>query len=290
MPSPADLRKQFIKTFNALARHRERHEVMADFLEMAVCAVRKRTVQPGPAADALEAQYMAVVARNQPDNVRTIPELFAMTALAVEQGGCDFLGQVVVDLELPSQHMGQFFTPYDVSRMVAEMTFDTVDEIIAEQGFVTMQEPACGAGGMIIAAADVIAGKGFDVARQLYVDATDISLTCFRMSYLQASLRGVPATIRRGNTLSLEVFDQAVTPTFIGFYATHHERFDAWQRGDGRGGTSYDAELTQHQAETDQEMPATPPAATSFQSAPNRRAARKGTAQGQLDLFGNGPS
>ena len=56
--------------------------------------------------------------------------------------------------------MGQFFTPYDVSRMMAEMTFDTVDEIIAEQGFVTVQEPACGAGGMIIAAADVIDAQG----------------------------------------------------------------------------------------------------------------------------------
>jgi type I restriction-modification system DNA methylase subunit len=84
--------------------------------------------------------------------------------------------------------MRQFFTPYDVSRMMAEMTFDTVDEIIAEQGFVTVLEPACGAGGMINAAADVIEGKGFDIGRQLYVDGTDLSPMCFRMSYLQASL------------------------------------------------------------------------------------------------------
>ncbi len=31
------------------------------------------------------------------------------------------------------------------------------------------------------------------------------------MTYLQAALRGIPATVRRSNSLSLEVFDQAVT-------------------------------------------------------------------------------
>jgi type I restriction-modification system DNA methylase subunit len=112
--------------------------------------------------------------------------------------------------------------------MIAEMTFDTAGEIIAEQGFITVQEPACGAGGMIIAAADVIEAKGFDIGRQLCVDGTDISPLCFKMAYLQTSLRGIPATIRRGNTLSREVFDIANTPSFAGFYVTHKERFDAW--------------------------------------------------------------
>src|ERR1700722_18287157 len=152
---------------------------------MAVCAIPKKTLPPGPAADALEDQYMAVVKRNAPEDVRKIPELLATTALAVQEGGCDFLGQVVADLELITGHMGQFFTPYALSRTIAEMTLDTVDEIIAEQGFVTVQEPACGAGGMIIAAADAIERKSFDIGRQLYVDGTDISPMCFRMSYLQ---------------------------------------------------------------------------------------------------------
>ena len=278
MPTPADHRKRFVKAFESLAHHRERHDVFTDFLDMAVCAIRKRTLPAGPAADALEEQYMAVVERNAADDVRRMPELLAVTALAVQDGGCDFLGQIVGDLELMTGHMGQFFTPYDVSRMIAEMTLDTVDEIIAEQGFVTVQEPACGAGGMIIAAADVIERKGFDIGRQLYVDATDISPTCFKMSYLQASLRGIPATIRRGNTLTLEMFDAAHTPAFIGFHAANGDGFDAWQRGEGRGVRSYDAEITQQgaEAEPEQDAPAPP-------TAPPRK--RKPDAQRQLDLF-----
>ncbi len=231
MPTPTDYRKQFIKAFDELARHRERHDVLADFLEMAVSAIRKRTVPPGPAADALEEQYMAVVRRNRPDDVRAMPKLLGITTLAIQEGGCDFLGQVVVELELPNAQMGQFFTPYDVSRMIAEMSLGDAGALIREKGFVTLMEPASGAGGMIIAAADVMAKQGFDIDRQLYVDATDVSPMCFKMTYLQTALRGIPATIRRGNSLSLEVFDQAVTPAFPLFYQANREAFDAWQRG-----------------------------------------------------------
>lgn len=235
MPTPAEHRKLFIKAFESLAHHREKHDVFSDFLEMAVCAIRKRTMPPGPAADAIEAQYMGVVKRNRPEDVRAMPRLLGITTLAIQDGGCDFLGQVAGDLELVIGHMGQFFTPYDVSRMIAEMTLDTVGEVIAEQGFVTVQEPACGAGGMVIAAADALAKQGFDIGRHLYVDATDISPMCFRMTYLQAALRGIPATIRRGNTLSLEMFDHAVTPAFFDFYAINKERFDAWRHGTAAG-------------------------------------------------------
>ncbi len=281
MPTPADHRKQFIKAFESLAHQRERHDVFNDFLEMAVCAIRKQTLPPGPAADAIEAQYMAVVKRNRAEDVRAMPRLLGITTLAIQDGGCDFLGQVAGDLELVTGHMGQFFTPYDVSRMIAEMTLDTVGEVIAEQGFVTVQEPACGAGGMVIAAADALARQGFDIGRHLYVDATDISPMCFRMTYLQAALRGIPATIRRGNTLSLEMFDHAVTPAFFPFYAMHRERFDAWRHGTEAGTVGHDAEISQHAAEISAPEPepvrAVAPAAQVRQPAAKPR---------QLDLFG----
>jgi hypothetical protein len=83
-----------------------------------------------------------------------------------------------------------------------------LDEIIAEQGFVTVLEPACGAGGMIIAAADVIERRGFDIARQLYVDATDLSPTCFKMSYLQASLGRVRRIESAANFLVADSVNQ----------------------------------------------------------------------------------
>lgn len=267
MPTPADLRKQFIKAFDRLAHHRERHDVLADFLEMAVCAIRKTTLPQGPAADAIEEQYMSVVKRNTVEDVRAMPELLGIATLAVQDGGCDFLGQVVVDLELSNEHMGQFFTPYDVSRMMAEMILGDAGEAMKERGFITLHEPASGAGGMIIAAADVLQGQGFDIGRQLYVDATDLSPMCFKMTYLQVSLRGIPATIRRGNSLSLEMFDHAATPAFLPFYLTHREAFDAWR--------------------TEAPAPSVQPVIVS-PAKPLRPAGKRGTVPAQLNLFDPG--
>src|ERR1700733_14693876 len=104
---------------------------------MAVCSLRKTTLPPGPAADQIEETYMGVVARNSVEDVRAMPALLAVTTLAVQDGGCDFLGQVVGELELINGHMGQFFTPYDVSRMMAEMTLQDAGDLIREKGFMT---------------------------------------------------------------------------------------------------------------------------------------------------------
>ena len=48
-------------------------DVFADFLDLAVCAIRKKTLPPGAAADALEERYMAAVKRNEPEDVRKLP-------------------------------------------------------------------------------------------------------------------------------------------------------------------------------------------------------------------------
>jgi len=290
VPTPTDLRRDFIKAFERLTHSRERYDVWADFLEMAFCATRKRALPPSPEADAIEARYTAAEKRHTPEDVRVMGTLLGMTALAMMDGGCDFLGQVAVELELRSDHMGQFFTPYDLSRMMAEMTFDTVGEVIAEQGFVTVQEPACGAGGMIIAAADALERRGFDIGQHLYVVGIDVSSMCFRMAYIQTSLRGIPATIVRGNTLSGEVFEQAVTPAFFPFYAANREAFDGWQRGEGRGGkASPDAEITQHGAEAEPSQPEQPAAAPESRSSPQRPNVKPTTYTRQPSLFDDGP-
>ena len=51
------------------------------------------------------------------------------------------------------------------------------------------------------------------------------------------------------------MFEQAVTPAFLGFYAFHMERLDAWQQGAGRGAVSHDAEITQQGAEAEAPVP-----------------------------------
>jgi hypothetical protein len=227
--NPADCRKEFLKIFDRIGRHHNRYERFADFLELATCAIRKTTVPRGAEADALEERYMKVVQRYPPDDIRTMPELLAVSQLAVMSGGCDFLGSLATELELLDTKLGQFITPYELSRLMAEMTLHDVAAIIAERGFITLQEPASGAGGMVIAAADVLQKKGFDPRSTLYVEASDVAGLCFKMTYLQLAARGVPATVFHGNTLSVETFERARTPALLAFFARHREALLRWQ-------------------------------------------------------------
>jgi hypothetical protein len=232
VPTPHDNKKAFIKAFNSIALHDHRHTVFADFMEMAYCAIAKTTTT-GETADAIEARYMAIVARHKPDDIRKMPELLGIIAseLGGQYAGGDFLGSVVGELELLNGNMGQFFSPFALCKLMAEMQLSDVGETIKDRGFVTLSEPASGAGGMILAAADVIASKGFDVSQTLYVDATDLASLCFHMTYVQLSLRGIPATVRRGNTLSLEMFENARTPALLPFLMRHGDPF-AKREGD----------------------------------------------------------
>jgi hypothetical protein len=219
--SDPNYKSQFLKVFDGIARHHSRYERFADFLELATCAVRKTTLPPGPDADALEQRYMNVVARYAADDIRAMPELLALTQLAVNSGGCDFLGSLATELELLDSSLGQFITPYEVSRLMAEMTLMDAGAVIAERGFITLQEPASGAGGMVLAAADVLLAKGFDPSSTLYVEAADVASLCFKMTYLQLAARGIPATVFHRNTLSLKEFDKARTPAFLPSFVRH---------------------------------------------------------------------
>jgi hypothetical protein len=138
--------------------------------------------------------------------------------LALEEEPCDILGRAFHDLELHNKWSGQFFSPYPVCRMIAKMTlFDEADirARIAERGFVTAQEPACGSGAMVIALAQGMKDLGINYQQHLHVTAVDIDRKCVHMAYLQFALLHIPAVIVHGNSLSLEEYGCWYTPAHM---------------------------------------------------------------------------
>ena len=59
----------------------------------------------------------------------------------------------------------------------------------------------------------------------MLVHATDVSELCFHMTYLQLSLRGIPALVTHGNSLTLETFARAWTWPTVAFYGHHGRLF-----------------------------------------------------------------
>jgi len=125
--------KEFVRLLNDIDRSKRRGEVFADFCELAYCAIAKKASPFEDQREALETQYMAVVGRyHDKGDIRKMPEMMAMALGEIGNGGCDYLGQIAGELGSLDSHLGQFFTPYEVSRMMAEISLGDADRIIEE--------------------------------------------------------------------------------------------------------------------------------------------------------------
>ncbi|RVT80625.1 SAM-dependent DNA methyltransferase [Rhodobacteraceae bacterium CCMM004] len=130
------------------------------------------------------------------------------------------LGPLYMELEVASRDQGQFFTPPEVSEMMARL--QGIDRLLDEgRPFITLSEPAYGAGGMVLAVVKTLIGAKRDPAQTLWVQAWDIDRLAALMAYVRLSLWNVPAEIVVGNTLSLEVREVWHTPAHhLGFWST----------------------------------------------------------------------
>lgn len=212
-----DPQKELVKIFERLAAGRHsRWQVFADFCEMA--AISFSNAVDLTQREAREAEYMKIVKKYDRNEVELFPQALGQVVLALEKNFGDVLGRTFHDLELHNKWAGQFFTPYDVSRMMAKMTIgDGADlrERIARRGFVTAQEPAVGSGAMVIALAEALREAGLNYQEHLHVRAVDVDLKCVHMAYVQFSLLHIPAIITHGDSLALKEFSHWYTPAHV---------------------------------------------------------------------------
>lgn len=204
----ANHRKAFLALFNATARYHHRHKVFEDFVSCAAIALHNGVVHDA----GLEKKYLSITAGYEKEDVTQMAALLGHVVMALDQNRCDFLGSVFMELELGDKCRGQLFTPWDVSRMMASVQLSGTDALMQAQHFITLQEPASGAGCMVIAFAEEFAQRGYTVSEQLWVSQTDVDPLAANMSYIQLSLCGIAAEVVTGNALTLERRRTLYTP------------------------------------------------------------------------------
>lgn len=123
----------------------------------------------------------------------------------------DILGVVFHELNLHDAWHGQFFTPNDVARLMAMLVNPASED---ENEIITLNEPTCGSGTMVIAAAWAMNNCGKDYSKKLLAIAQDIDIRCVWMSYIQLSLYKIPAVIAHGNSLTEEVWAKWYTASY----------------------------------------------------------------------------
>lgn len=170
-----------------------------------------------------EQRYLEIVGQYTKEEVHSLAGAFAHLVQCWDQRVAtgdfgDVLGSTFMMMDMGNSASGQFFTPYEVSRLMAGIIMGdqaSLKEQIQGRGFLTLQEPACGAGGMVVAAMHAVADAGINYQKAIHVTAIDVDRRCAHMTYLQLALLHVPAIVIQGNALSLEVFDTWYTPAHI---------------------------------------------------------------------------
>ncbi len=205
--------KRMAKALQGLTARHDLYRVFADSMEMMALAVANgcdRTQY-----DAREARYLVIAKDYSREELTQVSRLMALLTEAMTAEFADYLGELFMGLDLGSDARGQFFTPYDLCRLMARATIDDdqIQQALAARGYVTVHEPAVGAGGMVLAMEERMRALGHPGV--MHVTCVDVDIKAVHMAYLQLSLAGIPAIVIHGNSLTLEAWSTWYTPVHI---------------------------------------------------------------------------
>ncbi|TXT28365.1 MAG: hypothetical protein FD131_3142, partial [Rhodocyclaceae bacterium] len=169
-----DHQKEVVRLLRQIAGHRRLWDVWRDFvafgaLEVSIAADRSTAVERS-------AQYGEILKRYDQEEQDLFKECFAHLLCALEVGPCDFLGSLFMALDLGNSSRGQYYTPYEVSLLVAHCTVGNLTPTIERKGFVTVSDPCVGGGALLIAYADVLRQAGVNYQQRMHATAIDVDI------------------------------------------------------------------------------------------------------------------
>lgn len=198
-------KRPFVRRIMALSPRHSLWEVWSDFITMFACALSNRF--DGAHFEKREALYKRLIMKYDAKERMVFPELVADVVAAMEENPeQDFLGSVYMEMNLGNDHAGQFFTPYDVCRLMASIGGQGMALQVVQNGYTVLNDCACGAGATLIAACHE-AGKqlalfGRNWQNHVLVTAQDIDFNVGLMCYIQLSLIGAAGYVKIGDTIA----------------------------------------------------------------------------------------
>lgn len=208
--------RAFIKAFDALCYRHNPWTVWTDFINMSACAISNAVDRDSVQWANREKAYMATVKKYSREECQHFTEMTAFVIEALEENPAqDFLGNLYMNLNFGSNWAGQFFTPWHVAEMMAQMNMGPgLRQEIASKGFISVSDPCCGAGCMLLAFAHACKTSPFvdNYQSQVLFVAQDLDRVVALMCYIQLSLLGCPGYVVVGNTLTHPVTGTTLRP------------------------------------------------------------------------------
>lgn len=230
-----DYKKEFCTLMDKFAFRYSRWQVWNDFLGLS--AISLANVVPTAEKEEREKTYHAILSGYREEEKEIFPQMLNLVVLALSDNPeQDFLGSLYHYLNLHQEQKGQFFTPYHICEFMSELQFagDEKSGLLEEKGYISVNDPACGAGAMLIAFANVAKKHGINYQKYVLFVAQDIDRTAAMMCYIQMSLLGCPAIVVIGDSLAKPFPhpDNEVWCTL--FYYLNQWRFALREIGEGQ--------------------------------------------------------
>ena len=205
-----DSQKEFLDVFKQFSSRHRSWDIWRDFITMFACSLSNPTDKEH--YDEREALYLRTIKKYNKKEQELFPELAAHTVMALEKNPeQDFLGSIFMSLNLGNEHNGQFFTPYHVCELMAEVTMEDVVQKVKKDGYISIHDPCCGAGATLIAgihaARKRLEKEKLNYQNHILVAAQDIDMIVALMCYIQISLLGVAGYVKIGNSLTEPITD-----------------------------------------------------------------------------------
>ena len=209
-----ELRKEFRREIRSASQSYSEADIFRDACRMFAISFRSPLLLDTEKKKQIEDEFKTYTDKYGKDGSNHISKALVILVKALETHRGDFLGRILEDLNATNKSFSQYFTPDHISRLMADIVMGKPEP----NKIVTICDPACGAGSLLIEAAESFIENG---GRQgdIFLSAQDLDYTAFNISFVQFSLLGYPAEVTRMNSLSMEVYEG---PWQTAGYFLHH--------------------------------------------------------------------
>lgn len=194
--------KEILTRIESLSRSRQTWQVWSDLICAMACTLSNSCDKDPELWKEREKEYVSCIKRL--GGAELPAEIFRLIIEALETNPWqDLLGDLYMRLNLGSHWHGQFFTPFNLCRLMASISIDQKPaEQIREHGWVSVSDPSVGGGATLIAAAEEFRRQDINYQTQVLFVGQDVDRVAGLMAYIQLSLLGCPGYIVIGNTLT----------------------------------------------------------------------------------------
>lgn len=192
-------RRGFISLFKKFTHKYNDWQVWQDFIYMTAAALS----QPCDFRQEREDEYMSIIKKYNKAEQDLFPQMLASIIDSFEQEQfADILGDLYMQLEMGNKWKGQFFTPYHMCQLMSALSAENVKAEIDQKGYMSVNDPCCGGGAMLIAFAEHCFNQEVNYQNHVLFAAQDVDPVVAKMCYIQMSLLGMSGYVIIGNTLT----------------------------------------------------------------------------------------